>query len=418
MNLTGKYMKIALAYVGVIVGAGVSSGQDLMQYFVSFGKSGIVGIIILAALNIIFGKIIVTLGCYYDSDSHQDVLEQVAHPIITKIIDYTLVVSGFIIFFVMIAGAGANLQQQFGMPSWLGALICSVLVIAVSFMNFDKITSVLGIFTPIIIIMIVAICAYTYIGHSYDWATIAKVADEMPSPMPNVIFSAVNYYSLCAMTGVSMAFVLGGSVVRIGVAEKGGAIGGALIGGIVLFAYAALYANVETIKDAEIPMLQIVDSINPIFAQIYTFVIFALIFNTAFSLSFALAKRFSGGDNKKLHMILIGVVIAGYICSFAGFKELISIMYPILGYIGILLLVVLLTAWIREKQNIYKEKKLRKKMIAVESKKYDDDQEYTEKDKKLFRKLSQESILDDADIKKEVRDVVREENSDNNNRPS
>ncbi len=407
--MTKKYLKIALAYVGVIVGAGLSSGQDLMQYFVSFGENGIIGILILAALNIIFGRIIVALGCYYDSNSHQDVLEQVAHPIINKIIDYTLIVSGFIIFFVMIAGAGANLRQQFSMPSWLGALICSVLVIIVSYMNFDKITAVLGIFTPIIIVMIVAITAYTFIGHSYDWNSLSVIAEEMDSPMPNVIFSAINYYSLCAVTGVSMAFVLGGSVVRIGVAEKGGAIGGALIGLIVLCAYAALFANVDMVKDAEIPMLAIVNNINPVLAPFYTFTIFALIFNTAFSLSYALARRLAGDDEKKLHTILIIVVAAGYICSFAGFKQLVSLMYPVLGYIGILLLGVLLVAWIREKESIYKEKMLRRKMIAVESKKYDADVDYTAKDKKLFKELAEKSVLDAADIKQEVKEVVKEE---------
>lgn len=407
-----KYLKIALAYVGVIVGAGLSSGQDLMQYFVSFGNQGIIGILILAALNIIFGRIIVALGCYYDSNSHQDVLEQVAHPVINRIIDYTLIVSGFIIFFVMVAGAGANLHQQFDLPSWMGAAICAALVIIVSYMDFDKITSVLGIFTPIIIIMIAAITIYTYVGHSYDFNSLAVVAKELESPMPNVIFSAINYYSLCAVTGVSMAFVLGGSVVRIGVAEKGGAIGGALIGLIVLCAYASLFANVDLIKDAEIPMLAIVANINPVFAQIYTFTIFALIFNTAFSLSYALARRLAGDDDKKLHKILLIVVVAGYICSFAGFKQLVSLMYPILGYIGILLLGVLLVAWIREKQNIYKEKHIRVKMINVLSKKYDDDQEYTAKDKNLFKKLAEESVVDTADIKEEVKEVVKEEQSD------
>lgn len=407
-----KYFKIALAYVGVIVGAGLSSGQDLLQYFVSFGKQGVIGILILAALNIIFGKIIVTLGCYYDSNNHQDVLEQVAHPIVNKIIDYTLIISGFIIYFVMIAGAGANLHQQFNMPSWLGALICTALVVIVSFMDFDKITSVLGIFTPIIIIMIIAITAYTYIGHSYDFDSLSAVAVTMDSPMPNVIFSAINYYSLCAITGVSMAFVLGGSVVRIGIAEKGGAIGGALIGLIVLCAFGALFANVDLVKDAEIPMLAIVANINPLFAQIYTFTIFALIFNTAFSLSYALAKRFAADDSKKLHMILIGVAIAGYICSFAGFKQLVSLMYPILGYIGILLLLVLLSAWVREKQNIYKEKRIRGKMVEVAAKKYDDNQEYTSKDRKLFKKLAEASVVDTDDIKEEVKEVAKEEQGD------
>ncbi|WP_027438216.1 hypothetical protein [Lachnospira multipara] len=70
----------------------------------------------------------------------------------------------------------------------------------------------------------------------------------------------------------------------------------AYVGVIVLAAYSVLYANVDTIANSEIPMLAIVAKINPIFAQINTFVIFALIFNTAFSLSYALAKRFAGAE--------------------------------------------------------------------------------------------------------------------------
>ena len=35
--------KIAFAYIGVIVGAGLSSGQDLLQYFLCFGKTGPAG---------------------------------------------------------------------------------------------------------------------------------------------------------------------------------------------------------------------------------------------------------------------------------------------------------------------------------------------------------------------------------------
>lgn len=410
-----KYLKIALAYVGVIVGAGLSSGQDLMQYFVSFGKQGFAGVIVLAILNVVFGKIIVTLGCYYNSSSHQDVLEQIAHPFINRIIDYTLIISAFVIYFVMIAGAGANLQQQFDMPGWIGSLICSVLVIIVSYMDFDKITSVLGIFTPIIIVMIIVITAYTYIGHSYDFEQLSTVAQTIESPMPNVILSAINYYALCAVTGVAMAFVLGGSVVRIGVAEKGGALGGTLIGVIILCAFASLFANVDAVKDAEIPMLAIVSAISPVFAQIYTFTIFALIFNTAFSLCYALASRLAGEDEKKRHKILIIVVAVGYLLSFAGFKKLVSLMYPVLGYIGILLLLVLLSAWLREKQSIYKEKKIRKKMIALESKKYDDDQEYTKKDKKLFSELAEESVLDNDEIKEEIKTTVSEEQNQEDN---
>ena len=71
--------------------------------------------------------------------------------------------------------------------------------------------------------------------------------------------------------------------------------------------------------------------------------VFGLIFNTAFSLYYSLAKRFSesqGGGQFKRYLIIF--VVSGYVLSFLGFKQLVSIIYPVLGYIGMVMLVVLL----------------------------------------------------------------------------
>lgn len=38
-----KSLQIGGAFVGLIVGAGFASGQEIMQYFTSFGIMGIVG---------------------------------------------------------------------------------------------------------------------------------------------------------------------------------------------------------------------------------------------------------------------------------------------------------------------------------------------------------------------------------------
>lgn len=120
----------------------------------------------------------------------------------------------------MIAGAGSNLNQQFGLPFWLGGLICAILVIIVSFLNFEKITSVLGIFTPLVFVMIIIMAVHTFVGKSFDFEELEAITATLSSPMPNVWVSLLNYFALTVMTGVSMAFVLGGSVMRIGVAEK------------------------------------------------------------------------------------------------------------------------------------------------------------------------------------------------------
>ena len=60
--MSKKYVSVAFAYVGVIVGAGLASGQDLLQYFLSFGAPGLIGIAALGVLNIIFGVVALQLG--------------------------------------------------------------------------------------------------------------------------------------------------------------------------------------------------------------------------------------------------------------------------------------------------------------------------------------------------------------------
>lgn len=398
--------KIAFAYIGVIVGAGLSSGQDLLQYFLCFGKIGLVAVVVLSVLNACFGKIMLSFGCYYRAGNYADVFSKITHPVVVRLLDVALISGSFVMGFVMVAGAGANLKQQFGVPVWLGGLICSVLIVIVAFMDFDKITSVLGIFTPVMIVMILLVAAYSFIGKTYDIAALDQAARTIQPAIGNVWLSVVNYYALCAMTGVSMAFILGGSVVRMGVAERGGARGGLLIGYIVLVAAASLFVNIEQVKDSDMPMLSIVNGIHPWLAMVYAITVFALIFNTAFSLYYSIARRFGGGNIRNVRMIMIAVVVVGYCCSFAGFKRLISVMYPVLGYLGIVLLVVLAVAWFREHSNMIAEKFLRRKMIRLSLKKQNPDDDISAKEEKLFTELGDMSTADAEKLKADVRETA------------
>ena len=139
------------------------------------------------------------------------------------------------------------------------------------------------------------------------------------------------------------------------------------------------------------------------------FIIFGLIFNTAFSLFYALAKRFSSNQSKRFYPILIGTVVLGYALSFMGFKKLVSVMYPILGYIGFMMLIILAIGWLKEKSNVRDEKSIRRKMIRLITKKYNDDQEYTKVDKAKFQKLGEDSIVDTQSIKSDINDLVKEQ---------
>ena len=86
-----------------------------------------------------------------------------------------------------------------------------------------------------------------------------------------------------------------------------------------------------------------------------------------------------------------------------------AILYPILGYLGLILILILIGAWIRERSEIKSEIKKRKKLTRLTRKKLDDDEEFSKKDDEKLDKLAEASIVDDKKIKEAVAEEVAEE---------
>lgn len=403
-----KIMMIALAYVGVVTGAGLSSGQEVFQYFVSFGTIGLAGVIAVSVLHVLFGGIILALGSYYRASEHSEVLGAISNPFITRILDVSLIISGFVLGFVMIAGAGANLHQEFELPTWIGALLCAVLVVAVSMMNFERVTQAIGVFTPIIVVAIFILTIYTFWGRSYDWDQLNAFALTQPVSFPNIWLSVINYYALCMMTGAAMAFVLGGDAMYVGEAHRGGMLGGAITGLITSCTAFILLARIDIAAIADIPMQALVAEIHPILGTIMSLIIFGMIFNTAISLYYSLAKRFSNGSEKRFKLLMVGLVSAGFILSFAGFKTLVAVMFPILGYIGMALMALLAITWFKNRKQIEEERLRRRQMFDLMVKKHDENQEFTKAHQAELNQLVEDSVIDNHEIRRDMRDMAQE----------
>ena len=243
------------------------------------------------------------------SSHHDEVFERITHPALRRVIDVVLVFSGFAMGFVMLAGAGANLEQQFGLPAWAGSALCAVLVILTAFLDFDRIMKVIGVFTPMIIVAITILTIYSLATPHPSVAELNTAATQVTPALPNLWLSTINYFALCVVNGIAMAFVLGGSVLRIGEARRAGRIGG---------------------------------------------------------------------------------------------------MYPIIGWLGVALLVVLAVGWLRERSAVLREENLRRKLIRVLVRKHADDLEYTDEHRAQARTLAQASVVDGAELRREADSIAEQ----------
>ncbi len=403
-----KTISIMLAYVGVLTGAGLASGQELMQYFVSFGIPGLFGLGAIGILHVLVGGIILQLGSHYLADSHIDVIEEVSNKYVGKFMDFALIINCFLMGFVMIAGAGSNLNQQFGFKPWIGSLICTLMIIFIGMLDFDKVTKVIGAFTPLIILFAVVGSIYTFVTIKPDWQGLDQLSQSVISPLPNVALSTVNYFGLCMISGISMAFVLGGSKTDSAEAGLGGMLGGLMVAILTALVGFTLFFTLPIVKDSDIPMQIVLENIHPTLGLIMSLIIFGMIFNSSISLFYSAARRFSDTENKFRRNLIIFTLL-GFALSFMGFKKLMSILYPILGFLGLALTIILVIAWFKEKDEIKHEMRRRFAISVLTKRKLDDNEEFGRMEKEKLDRLAESSIIENKEIKKAVHEEVKEE---------
>lgn len=361
-----QVLKVALAFVGIIVGAGFASGQEVMQYFVAFGINGLWGAAISAVVMTVMALIILQLGSYFRAGEHGEVFRRVSHPVFSKVLDIGVVITLFSTGFVMFAGAGSNLNQQWGLPIWVGAVLMVVLVLAAGMLDVDKVTTVIGAITPFIIVFITLASVYTIVSGGFSsTAELDAAARDIETTLPHWAIAAVNYVGFNLMVAVSMAVVIGGSMFSPRVAGRGGLLGGLLYSLLIMISAITLFLTVETVGNDDMPMLSIINNLNPALGQVMAVVVYGMIFNTALGMFYALGRRLTAKTPQRFKPVYVITVALGFVLSFVGFRSLVSYVYPILGYIGLLLIAVMLVAWIRGRVRIYNESARRMRIVDL-----------------------------------------------------
>src|SRR5699024_12405066 len=82
-NITG----IALAFIGLLVGAGFATGQEVVQYFTAFGINGVWGIAVAGGIMTWAGTVVVQLGSYFHASEHSAMCRTVSHRTVPRMLE-------------------------------------------------------------------------------------------------------------------------------------------------------------------------------------------------------------------------------------------------------------------------------------------------------------------------------------------
>ncbi|WP_114603905.1 hypothetical protein [Staphylococcus sp. EZ-P03] len=350
MTFNKETVKIGFAYVGVVVGAGFSTGQEVMQFFTEFGLWAYIGVLLSGIILGFIGRQVAKIGTAFDAENHESTLSYLFGKGLGRIIDYILVFFLFGISVTMIAGAGSAFHESYGIPTWLGALIMVIAIYITLLMDFNKIVRALGVVTPFLIILVIII-AGTYLVKGE--VPISEINATMPKANPLLgIFWGTVYGGLAFAVGFSTIVAIGGDASKRKVSGAGALFGGIVYTILLALITFALQTEYPTIKDAAIPTLKLAHGIHPAVTIVLSVVMLAVMYNTILGLLYSFAARFTTPYSKKYHILIVIMMLVGYGLSFVGFSSLINFLYPMMGVIGLLIVVgVLIKYFKRKKEN-------------------------------------------------------------------
>lgn len=339
-------LKIGFAYTGVVVGAGFSTGQEILQFFTNNGFISIFAVLLSGFLLLFTGKWTADVGYDLKSESHVDSIMNIFGLVFGKIIDYILVFFLYGVAVIMIAGAGSTFNESFGAPPWLGALILVIGVYITLKLNFNKIVIALGAVTPYLLGVVVIIALITFFNSSQPLAD----ADQFAKPELTVDgawwWDAITYSGFTIAVAFSFLTMMGSDSKSRKTAGYGGIAGSIIILILMLLINLGILSELEAVNEVALPMLLLGNEIHPALGVLLAIAMLLVIYNTAVGMLYPFLIRFFTPNSKGYNILLPLSLILGYILSFAGFAELVGTVYPVMGYVGLVLGLGLFIKWI------------------------------------------------------------------------
>lgn len=326
-------LKVVFVIIGTLIGAGFASGQEVYLFFFSYGMKGLIGILIS---SIIIGVVIYStfnILNKYKINTYKDFLN-ILIPKNTKLkIIANFIINIFILitFFIMIAGFGAYFEQEIGINRLVGSLVLAIITFIVFMTSIKGVVKVNELLVPILIgfIFIIGIISIkdTHILNLENYV--------IRTNYTNFALSAVLYSSYNSILLIPVLITLNNYVKnkkQIFYISFISAIVTILLSVIIFL----LLVRVDVdISKLEMPVVYVVSNIFKILRYIYGVIILGSIFTTAISLGVSFLQN-TAKNKKGYTQISIIMCITSVIISKVGFSNLVSLLYPIFGYLGLI----------------------------------------------------------------------------------
>ena len=356
----GMFLGFFGALLAYLIGAGMASGQEAMQYFTAWGS-------IPALLTVMIVNFIVmfcTLMAYTYAGRKGTVdLQTVCEYYVGKKIGTLFTAFAWIFnaccYLFMISGFGNTMNQQFGIPMWAGCAIAVALSVGTAVFGLSGIVNIIGKIGPVVVGMLLLLAIIAGIrlfpnipqgveivqsgklellragatpllgGLSYGGCSVLLVAGYMSKIGKDLSGYKKRYTSsLCLAAALAITVTVG----LLGMCHLG---------------------NIEESSQAAIPNLLLANTVfgpgaSKVFGPVFAIVILASIYSTFCPIMWTCVSTVIKDDRSARYKIVCAAVgIAVFIIDmFIPYATLVNVILTYCGYTGGIVFAVLSVSWI------------------------------------------------------------------------
>lgn len=337
-----KTTELAYSYAGFFLGAGYLSGQELWQFFGVYGKNGIFGIVLAIVSLALLGILLFAVTRSAGTEEFDRAVIRFYSPMALRTFALLEMFFTFAVFVVMSAGGGALFEQVLGVHHAIGSALFCVAVAAVSLKGLRGLLKALSLLVPVLTATTLLIAILALIRNNGAHIILAPAPVTNPL-VGNWVISAITYISYNFFGAVCVCVPMAKHLTAK-TAKLGPALGCAILGIIAAAVFSSMAMNPSS-TDTQLPMLAIAQNIDPRLGYLSAVPLLFGMFGTSLS---AIVAVLSYGESRipSLHsrrtQVTAALAIIAWSGSLFGFDKLISVLYPICGYVGIIVIVLLI----------------------------------------------------------------------------
>lgn len=341
-----KVFELASSYVGAVVGAGFASGQEQVHFFFSMrlrsGQDAFSigpGVFLSGALFMLFGAALGELVFRYQTSSSQEFLRGTVPWPLSILYDSLMTCFIFWSLSIMLAGSGALFHQSFGVPSRVGICIMAVFTILVTAAGVNGLLVVNSIMSPFMVLMPVWV-AILSIWRNAQGLPMTTYATSLRNVFiealtPSWPLSALLYVSYNILLVVGVFASIGRDISDNNAARQGGLLGGIAVTFFLIAVQAVLVVHGESVLGQQLPMLKAASFHGALVERGYSLALWFAMATTSVCSAFALSQRLSKHISASPLSAITAITVAASLPAQLGFTELVSTVYPIVGYMGL-----------------------------------------------------------------------------------